>query len=59
MMNNNKDKLLKLMKDKDYVPMKAKEIAYLLNIPKNNYNELIIKLNELEKELKIIKNKKK
>ena len=59
MMNNNKDKLLKLMKDKNYVPMKAKEIAYLLNIPKNNYNELIITLNELEKELKIIKNKKK
>lgn len=50
--------ILNFMKDKDYVPMRAKEIAMILNIPKDRYSELIEVLNELEEDFKIIKNKK-
>ena len=49
--------ILNFMKDKDYVPMKAKEIAMILNIPKDRYSELIEVLNRLEEDFKIIKNK--
>ena len=50
--------ILNFMKDKDYVPMRAKEIAMILNIQKDRYSELIEVLNRLEEDFKIIKNKK-
>ena len=54
-----KEKLiLEFMKDKDYVPMKAKEMASILMVPKNKYNEFVLVLNKLENEYKIIKNRK-
>ena len=46
------------MKDKDYTPMKAKEISLLLGVPKNEYNDFLNILKELEDEYKIRKNRK-
>ena len=40
-MQEQEEVILNFMKDKDYVPMKAKEMALVLNIPKDRYNELI------------------
>ena len=57
-MDEKEKAILEFMKDKSYVPMKAKEIAFILGVPKNRYNELIITLNKLEEELKIVKTKK-
>ena len=57
-MNEKEEMILNFMKDEDYVPMKAKEMAMVLNIPKDRYNELIEVLNKLEADLKIVKNKK-
>ena len=57
-MNEKEEMILNFMKDEDYVPMKAKEMAMVLNISKNRYNELIEVLNKLESELKIVKNRK-
>ena len=57
-MQDKENTILNFMKDKDYVPMKAKEMALVLNIPKDRYNELIEVLNNLESECKIIKNRK-
>ena len=57
-MDEKEKVILEFMKDKSYVPMKAKEIAFVLNVPKNRYNELIITLNKLEEECKIVKTKK-
>ncbi len=57
-MEEKKQKILNLMKDKDYVPMKAKEIAMIMKVPKNEYNKFLEILGELELEMKIQKNKK-
>ena len=57
-MQDKENTILNFMKDKDYVPMKAKEMALVLNIPKDRYNELIEVLNNLESECKIIRNRK-
>ena len=57
-MQNKEETILNFMKDKDYVPMKAKEMALVLNISKDRYNELVVVLNKLESECKIIKNRK-
>jgi len=55
----NKEKLiLDFMNEDSYVPMKAKEIAILLNVPKKEYKDLIVILNKLEEEYKIQKNRK-
>ena len=51
-------KVLNLIKDKDYAPMKAKEIAMIMNVPKSEYNELLRILGKLEMEMKIQKNRK-
>ncbi len=51
-------KVLNLIKDKDYAPMKAKEIAMIMHVPKNEYNELLNILGKLEMEMKIQKNRK-
>ena len=57
-MNEKEEMILNFMKDEDYVPMKAKEMAMVLNISKDRYNELIEVLKKLESDLKIVKNRK-
>ena len=51
-------KVLELMKDKDYVPMKAKEMAMIMRVPKNEYRDFLEVLGNLELNLKIQKNRK-
>lgn len=55
---DRKDKILEFIKDKEYVPMKLKEIAQVLMVPKEEIEELKNILNELEAEYKIRKNRK-
>lgn len=55
---DRKDKVLEFIKDKEYVPMKLKEIAQVLMVPKEEIEELREILNELEAEYKIRKNRK-
>lgn len=57
-MDEKKKIILDFMKNEDYIPMKAKEIAYVLGVKKEGYNEFVSILNELEEEYKIIKNRK-
>lgn len=57
-MKDKKEKILEFMKDKTYVPMKAKEIASIMRVPKNEYNIFLEILGELEIELKVRKNRK-
>ncbi len=40
-MEGKQQKILDLMNDDDYVPMKAKEIAMIMRVPKNEYNEFL------------------
>ncbi len=55
----DKEKLiLDFMGEDSYVPMKAKEIAVLLSVPKNEYNNLVQILKKLEEEYKIQKSGK-
>ena len=58
LMEEQELKVLNLIKDKDYAPMKAKEIAMVMRVPKSEYNELLRILGKLEMELKIQKNRK-
>ena len=58
-MNKKAEMILEFMKDDDYVPMKAKEIAMILGVPKKDYPEFLEILHHLEMEFKIGKNKKK
>lgn len=53
-----KEKILEFIKDKEYVPMKLKEMAQVLMVPKEEGEELQAILDELEKEYKIRKNRK-
>ena len=57
-MEERKDKIFEFMRDKDYTPMKAKEIAIIFGVPKNEYNDFLNILKELEDEYKIRKNRK-
>ena len=57
-MEEQKKKILDLLKSEEYVPMKAKEIALIMRVPKNEYNYFLEALGELELELKIQKNRK-
>ena len=57
-MKEKEEKILEFMRDKDYVPMKAKEIAMLMRVPKTEYSEFLEMLGNLELELKIQKNRK-
>ena len=50
--------ILDLMRDKNYVPMKAKEIAIILNVPKSEYQDFRTILNKLVEECKIEVNRK-
>lgn len=51
-------KILELMKDEDYVPMKAKEIAMVMRVPKKEYRDFLEVLGNLELNFKIQKNRK-
>ena len=57
-MDDPQRKILDFMKNEDYVPMKAKEIAMLMRVPKNEYNNFLEIIGKLELELKIQKNRK-
>ena len=50
--------ILEFMKDENYTPMKAKEIAMILGVPKKEFNSFIETIKELEENFKIVKNKK-
>lgn len=50
--------ILEFMKDKNYTPMKAKEMAIILGVPKKEYSQFLGILKELEEDYKIVKNKK-
>ena len=50
--------ILEFMKDPEYKPMKAKEIAIILGVPKKEYPQFQETIAELEKEFKIGKNHK-
>lgn len=50
--------ILEFMQEENYMPMKAKEIAMVLNVPKSEYAELTAILKKLEEEYKIQKNRK-
>ena len=53
-----KELILNFMKEKSYVPMKAKEMAVFLSVPKEDKNEFKDILKQLEEEYKIEKNRK-
>ncbi|MBR2240490.1 MAG: RNB domain-containing ribonuclease [Clostridia bacterium] len=57
-MEENKEIIIKFMSNDKYVPMKAKEIAFILGVPKEKYEEFHSILNELEAEYKIQQSKK-
>ena len=57
-MEEQAKKILDLMSDDDYVPMKAKEIAMIMRVPKNEYHQVLEVIGKLELELKIEKNRK-
>ena len=57
-MEEQAKKILDLMSDDDYVPMKAKEIAMIMRVPKNEYHQFLEIIGKLELELKIEKNRK-
>ncbi len=57
-MENQKEKILGFMSEEKYIPMKAKEIATLLCVPKQDYSDFVQILKELVDEYKIQINKK-
>lgn len=50
--------ILEFMKSKEYVPMKAKELAIIFDVQKSNVEELKRVLNKLEHDGKIVKNRR-
>ena len=57
-MKEKENIILEFMKSDIYVPMKAKEMAVILNVPKTEYATFLETLNHLEDEYKIQKNRK-
>ena len=57
-MDEKKKIIIDFMNSESYVPMKAKELAYVLGVKKEEYNSFVAILNELEEEYKILKTKK-
>ena len=57
-MNNKEEIILSFMKDEKYTPMKAKEIAIILGVPKKEHNDFQEALKNLELNYKITKNRK-
>ena len=50
--------ILEFIKSKEYVPMKAKELAIIFNVQKENIDEFKRVLNKMEQEGKITKNRR-
>ena len=50
--------ILEFIKSKEYVPMKAKELAIIFNVQKENIDELKRVLNKMEQDGKITKNRR-
>ena len=57
-MTKKEEIILQFMKDPEYTPMKAKEIAMILGVPKKEYHLFQEAISNLEMELKIGKNRK-
>lgn len=57
-MEEQKQKILDFMNQEEYTPMRAKEIAMIMRVPKSEYTTFEETLKELEIELKIQKNRK-
>lgn len=57
-MENQKEKVLGFISQENYIPMKAKEIATLMSVPKEEYSDFVNILKELIAEYKIKINKK-
>lgn len=58
LLKERKQIILDIMKSKEYKPMKAKELAMILNVPKEDREELKYVLNELMNEGRIAVSKK-
>lgn len=58
LLKERKQILLDIMHSKEYKPMKVKELAMLLNVAKENREELVFVLEELMKEGRIVVSKK-
>lgn len=54
----NENKIIEFMKSEDYIPMKAKELAFILGINKKEYSKFKEILDKLEEDYKIVKNRK-
>ena len=48
--------ILNFMKDENYTPMKAKEMAMILGVPKKEYNQFLDIIRYLEENYKIVTN---
>ena len=57
-MQDKEQLILDFMSEQSYVPMKAKEMALLLSVPKEEYQNFTIMLKKLEEDYKIRKNRK-
>ena len=57
-MQDKEQLILDFMSEQSYVPMKAKEMALLLSVPKEEYQNFTIILKKLEEDYKIRKNRK-
>jgi len=57
-MEDKENLILDFMKSNIYVPMKAKEMASVLSVPKTEYRAFLEILNKLEEDYKIQKNRK-
>lgn len=57
-MEGRKQRILEFMTEEAYKPMLFKELAYVLDVPRSDYDELKAILEELESEGKIFKTKK-
>lgn len=58
LMEEKELKILDFMRSKEYVPMRAKEIAMLMRVPKKEYSDFLELLGNLELGFKIEKNRK-
>ena len=55
---DKKEMILNFMNEKEYIPIKAKEMANMLMVPKNEYQDFLAILKQLEEEYKIVKTRK-
>ena len=57
-MEENKKIILDFLRNEQYVPMKAKDMAFILGVPKQKYAEFREILDELKREFKVQQSKK-